>query len=167
MLLTWSQWNPSKFHQRLFGTTSDKDSTCKAGSNQPFGSTLKTLASIDSKKNAPVDEKVELIKQFADDMKAENIEVVPVRDKSALMDFMIVCSGTSDTHVNAIAEKVGDRLRDLGIKPLRTNVGPKSGGWTYFDFGDVVFHVMLEEKREFYDLETLWKTTPADPNLIV
>ena len=83
------------------------------------------------------------------------------------MEYLVVCTGTSETHVNAIADKVASRLRDLGIKPVRNNAGPKAGGWVYFDFGDVVFHVMLDEKRQFYDLETLWKTTPTDSTLIV
>lgn len=99
-------------------------------------------------------------------MKAERIESINVREKSSMMDYMVVCSGTSEVHVNSIADRVADQLREVGIRPLRTNAGPKAGGWTYFDFGDVVFHVMLEEKRQFYDLETLWKTTPPDPSLV-
>lgn len=119
----------------------------------------------DKKKDISPAEKADLIREYADDMKAERIEVINIRNKTAMMDYMVVCSGTSDTHVSAIADKVADRLRDVAIKPLRTNAGPNAGGWTYFDFGDVVFHVMLEEKRQFYDLETLWKTTPIDPTL--
>lgn len=107
-----------------------------------------------------------MIREFADDIKAERIEVVDVRDKTAMMDYLVVCTGTSDTHVSAIADRVSDKMRDHGLRPLRNNAGPNAGGWVYFDYGDVVLHVMLEEKRQFYDLETLWKTTPADPNLI-
>ncbi|MBS1714401.1 MAG: ribosome silencing factor [Armatimonadetes bacterium] len=124
------------------------------------------MASTESKKNAPAAEKAELVREFADDIKAERIDVIDVRSKTPVTDFLVVCSGNSDTHVGAIADKVADRLRDLGIKPMRTNAGPNSGGWIYYDFGDVVFHVMLEEKRQFYDLETLWKTTPPDPTLL-
>lgn len=107
-----------------------------------------------------------MIRGFADDMKAERIEVIAVREKTAMMDYMIVCSGTSETHVNAIADKVAANMRDVSLKPIRTNSGAKAGGWTYFDYGDVVFHVMLEEKRQFYDLETLWKTTPPNPTIL-
>jgi len=124
------------------------------------------LASTENKKNVTAAEKAEMIREFADDIKAERIEVINIRAKTAMMDYMVVCSGNSDTHVSAIADRVAERLRDLAIKPLRTNSGPKAGGWTYFDFGDVVFHVMLEEKRQFYDLETLWKTTPPDPMVV-
>lgn len=124
------------------------------------------MDSTKSKKNASAEEKAELIRELADGMKAERIEVINVREKSSVMDFLVVCSGTSEVHVNSIADRVADQLREVGIRPLRTNAGPKAGGWTYFDFGDVVFHVMLEEKRQFYDLETLWKTTPPDPSLM-
>lgn len=124
------------------------------------------MDSTKSKKNASAEEKAELIRELADGMKAERIEVINVREKSSVMDYMVVCSGTSEVHVNSIADRVADQLREVGVRPLRTNAGPKAGGWTYFDFGDVVFHVMLEEKRQFYDLETLWKTTPPDPSLM-
>ncbi|MCW5938925.1 MAG: ribosome silencing factor [Fimbriimonadaceae bacterium] len=118
----------------------------------------------DKKPTAP--EKAALICEFADDMKAERIERLDVHDKTAMMDYMIVCTGTSDTHVNAIAERVAEKLRDLGIKPLRTPKSSMADGWVLYDYGDVVFHVMLEEKRQYYDLETLWRTMQPDPNLI-
>ncbi|HRJ27649.1 MAG TPA: ribosome silencing factor [Fimbriimonadaceae bacterium] len=109
-------------------------------------------------------EKAELIAQFADDMKAERIETLDVRKKTSVADFFIVCSGTSDVHVQSIADKVAERLAAQRIKPLRTD--DKGQGWVLQDFGDVVLHVMREEKRQFYDLETLWKTTQIDPNLV-
>lgn len=124
------------------------------------------MASTESKKHASSVEKSELIREFAEDMKAEDIQVIDVRSKTPMMDYMVVCTGTSDTHVNSIADRVAERLRDLGVKPSRNNAGAKAGGWVYFDYGDVVFHVMLEEKRQFYDLETLWKTTPPDSTLV-
>ncbi len=77
-----------------------------------------------------------------------------------------MCSGTSDTHVNAIAERVEEKMRLSGLRPLRSEVGARAGGWVLYDYGDVLFHVMLEEKRQFYDLEALWRTIQADPNLI-
>ena len=78
---------------------------------------------------------------------------------------MVVVSGTSDTHIRSITEKVYDKLREQGIKPLRKDPGP-GGGWLILDYGDVVFHAMLEEKRQFYDLETLWNTMQPNPDLI-
>lgn len=124
------------------------------------------MASTDKQKPATSAAKAELVREFADDIKAEGIEVIDVRAKTSVTDYLVVCTGTSDTHVNAIADKVSEKLREVGVRPLRNNAGPNAGGWVYFDFGDVVFHVMLEEKRQFYDLETLWKTAPPDPNLV-
>lgn len=109
-------------------------------------------------------EKVALITQFADDMKAERLETLDIRAKTSVTDYFVICSGNSDVHVNAIAEKVAEKLREKGIKPLRTN--DQGGGWVLYDYGDVVFHVMREEKRQFYDLETLWTNLQPDPNLM-
>lgn len=106
-----------------------------------------------------------MIVQIADDMKAQRIENIDVRKKSSITSRMIVASGTSDTHIRAITEKVYDRMREQGVKPLRKNPGT-GGGWLLLDFGDVVFHAMLEEKRQFYDLESLWNSMQPNPDLI-
>ncbi len=109
------------------------------------------------------EEKVEKIIEAADDMKAEQIEQLDVRAKTSVAEYFIVCSGTSDRHVQSIAERVAEKLAISRVKPLRTE-GERSG-WVLQDYGDVVFHVMKEEQRQFYDLETLWKNIPPDPNL--
>lgn len=108
-------------------------------------------------------EKTELIVQFADDMKAEHIETLDVHQKTSVADYFVVCTGTSDRHVASIAEKVAENLRARRIRPLRTE-GDRSG-WVLMDFGDVVLHVMREEQRQFYDLESLWNTMRPDPSL--
>jgi ribosome-associated protein len=108
-------------------------------------------------------EKVEKIKEAAEDIKAEQIEVLDVRAKTSIAEYFVVCSGTSDRHVQSIAERVAEKLAISREKPLRTE-GERSG-WVLQDYGDVVFHVMKEEQRQFYDLETLWKNMAPDPNL--
>lgn len=108
-------------------------------------------------------EKVELIKNAADDMKAEAIEVLDVRKKTSVADHFIVCSGTSDRHVDAIAERVAEKLAELKLKPYRTE-GERSG-WILQDYGDVILHVMKEEQRQFYDLESLWNSIQNNPDL--
>lgn len=110
-------------------------------------------------------EKAELITQYADDMKAERIETLDVRDKTSVADYFVVCTGNSDVHVRAIAEKVAEKLRDKKVRPLRESPGDNSG-WVLQDYGDVLFNVMREEKRQFYDLETLWKTMQPNPDLV-
>lgn len=109
-------------------------------------------------------EKADYLVQFADEMKAERIETLSIREKTSVADYFVVCTGNSDVHMNAIADKVEEKMRLLSVKPLRRD--ESGGGWVLHDYGDVVFHVMREEKRQFYDLETLWATMQPDPNLV-
>lgn len=108
-------------------------------------------------------EKAKLIAEYADEMKAEQVETLDVRAKTSVADYFVVCGGTSDRHVSSIAEKIAENLRKLKIRPLREE-GSRTG-WVLQDYGDVVLHVMREEQRQFYDLEKLWTLMPTDPNL--
>lgn len=110
-------------------------------------------------------EKVQLITQFAEDVKAERVETLDVREKTSVADFFIVCTGNSDRHVSSIADRVAEGMKAHKERPLRTE--GESSGWVLQDYGDVVFHVMREEQRQFYDLETLWKTMQRNPDLEV
>ncbi len=111
-------------------------------------------------------EKAELIVKFADDMKAERVEMLDIRRKTSVADFFVICTGNSDVHMHAIADRVEEKLREVGIRPVRSDRSGPSSGWDLLDFGDVVFHVMLEDKRQFYDLESLWESIQPDPNLV-
>ena len=104
------------------------------------------------------------IAECAEDVKAMRIETLDVRKKTSVADFFVICSGTSDRHVEAIAERVTESLRTFKERSLRTE-GERSG-WVLLDYGDVILHVMREEQRQFYDLETLWTTARPDPNLV-
>lgn len=108
-------------------------------------------------------EKLQAITEAADELKAENIETLDVRAKTSIADYFVVCSGTSDRHVQSIAERVAEKLAAMKVKPIRTE-GERSG-WVLQDYGDIVLHVMRDEQRQFYDLETLWKNAQVDPNL--
>jgi len=108
-------------------------------------------------------EKVDIITQAADELKAERIEVLDVRSKTSVADYFVVCSGTSDRHVESIADRVAERLLERRVKPIRSD-GERSG-WVLQDYGDVWLHVMREEQRQFYDLETLWKNALPNPDL--
>ncbi len=111
-------------------------------------------------------EKTKTIVQFAEDMKADMVEILDIRAKTSVADYFIVCSGTSDRHVSSIADRVAERMKkELKEPPLRVE-GDRSG-WVLQDYGDVVLHVMREEQRQFFDLESLWKTMPKDPSLEV
>lgn len=109
-------------------------------------------------------EKTQSIIEFAEDMKAESIATLDVHEKTSVADTFIVCSGTSDRHVASIADRIAERMKkELKEPPLR--VEGDNSGWVLQDYGDVILHVMREEQRQFYDLETLWKMMPRDPNV--
>src|SRR5579862_2195054 len=108
-------------------------------------------------------EKVERIIEAADEIKAERIETLDVKAKTSVADYFVVCSGTSDRHVASIADRVAEKMSELRSKPIRTE-GERSG-WVLQDYGDVIFNVMREEQRQFYDLEALWNSMQQNPDI--
>jgi len=89
------------------------------------------------------------------DNKAEDIVQIDLRGKSAIGDYMVVCSGRSTRQVTAIAEKLVDTLKsERGV--LCKVEGKETGDWVLIDTGDVVVHVFRPEVREFYQLEKMW-----------
>ena len=94
------------------------------------------------------------------DMKGVNIKVLDVRGLTDVADTMIVCSGTSDRHVRALAELVIERAKAAGRRPMGTE-GKQDAEWVLVDLQDVLVHVMLPRVREFYALEQLWEAPAA------
>ncbi|MFX0542922.1 ribosome silencing factor [Roseovarius sp. S4756] len=87
--------------------------------------------------------------------KAEDVVQIDLRGKSAIGDYMVICSGRSSRQVSAIAEKLVDKLKhDLG-RASRVE-GRETGDWVLIDTGDVIVHVFRPEVREFYQLEKMW-----------
>lgn len=109
-------------------------------------------------------EKVDIITHIADEMKAEEIATLDIRQKTSVADFFVVCTANNDRLVEAIADKVAEKMRDLKERALRTEGA--GSGWVLQDYGDVVLHVMRDEQRQFYDLETLWKTMNPNQDLV-
>lgn len=97
----------------------------------------------------------DLVMQALGDVKGVDIKALDVRGKTAITDFMVVATGTSDRHVKALADNVLKETRDAGIRPLGVE-GEREAGWILLDLNDVVAHVMLREVRDFYNLEKLW-----------
>ena len=97
-----------------------------------------------------------LCRDFADNKKAENIVILDVRKLSSVTDFFVVASGTSEPHLRAIVDEITDGLRDeYGVRPRAVD-GTVHGAWVVLDFFDVIVHLMRQETRERYDLESLW-----------
>jgi ribosome-associated protein len=95
-----------------------------------------------------------------DDDKAEDIVTIPLAGRSDLADHMVIASGRSSRQVQAIAEKLADRLkRDHGLA-CRTE-GGDVGDWVLIDAGDVIVHLFRPEVRDFYQLEKMWQPPAA------
>ena len=92
----------------------------------------------------------------ADELKAENVQVFDLRGISTLTDFMVVCSGNSLPHLKAIVREVEVSVRGKGSDPALHTEGKASSRWVVIDFVDVMVHVLDEEFREHYALESLW-----------
>lgn len=92
----------------------------------------------------------------ADDLKAEDVRVFDLRGISTLTDYMVVCSGNSQPHLKAIVRDVEGSVREKGSDPALQTEGKAASRWVVIDFVDVMVHVLDQEFREHYALETLW-----------
>lgn len=90
-----------------------------------------------------------------DDLKGENIVTLDVRGKSSITDYMIICTGTSNRHVNSIATHLLDEAKKQGYLILGSE-GQNDADWIVVDLDSVMVHVMKEESRQLYELEKLW-----------
>lgn len=91
-----------------------------------------------------------------EDVKAQDIVSINVREKTSVTDFMVIASGSSSRHVKSLADNVLEKVKEQGVRPLGSE-GMDTGEWALLDLGDVVVHVMLPTARQFYDLERLWQ----------
>jgi ribosome-associated protein len=89
------------------------------------------------------------------DLKANQVELLDVRNVASFTDYMIFASGTSRRHVSAIAESVVEAAEAAGQPPVGVE-GEDVGEWVLIDLGDIVVHVMLPDVRLYYELEKLW-----------
>ncbi|MDX1454534.1 MAG: ribosome silencing factor [Gammaproteobacteria bacterium] len=96
-----------------------------------------------------------LVTEALEDMKAQNIVAIDVRGKTAITDFMVIATGTSDRHVKALADSVLKEAKDAGVKPLGIE-GERDAEWVLIDLNDVIVHTMTADVRDFYGLEKLW-----------
>ena len=95
-----------------------------------------------------------------DDHKAVDVLVLDLRSLSDAADFFVIASGTSDTHVRTLAERVLEAVAVEGTRPHHVE-GVTAGRWALLDFVDIVVHVFHPTLREYYQLERLWADAPA------
>ena len=101
---------------------------------------------VDIKKN---------ILKILDDNKATNIVSIDLKNKSIIADYMVIASGTSSRHLQALSEILVFELKKIGLDQCKIE-GRESNDWKLVDTNDVIIHIFHPEKREFYDLEKMW-----------
>ena len=96
-----------------------------------------------------------IIEKVLDDNKAQNVTSIDLKNKSYIADYMIVASGTSSRHLQALSEILVRELKKIGLDGCRIE-GRDSSDWKLVDAIDIIIHIFHPEKREFYDLEKMW-----------
>tara|TARA_B100001564_G_C20403865_1_gene562435 strand:- start:117 stop:464 length:348 start_codon:yes stop_codon:yes gene_type:complete len=95
------------------------------------------------------------IEKTLNNNKAQNITCINLRNKSYIADYMIIASGTSSRHLQALAEILVFELKKIGLDDCRIE-GRESNDWKLVDVNDIIIHIFHPEKRSFYDLEKMW-----------
>jgi ribosome-associated protein len=130
------------------------------GSNRKLSVFIATIcglffqATMDSKKLAL------LCRELADNKKAEDVVILNVRELSSVTDYFVIASGTSEPHLRAIVDEITNQLREKHDERPRAIDGSLQTAWVVLDYFDVIVHVMRQDVRERYDLETLWGDAP-------
>jgi len=108
-------------------------------------------------------EKLEALLNWLAEKQADNIKVYDVSENSAYTDFIVVCEGSADLHNKAIANHLLDMAKEAKYRILGKS-GMEYGLWILLDIGDVVIHIFLPEKREFYQIDRLFADLAANKN---
>ncbi|MEQ9307122.1 MAG: ribosome silencing factor [Marinoscillum sp.] len=99
----------------------------------------------------------ELIVQGMLEKKASNVVVMDLREvKNSIADYFILCSGNSDTQIDAISDSVEEQVHKISNENPWRREGKQNNEWIIIDYVDVVAHIFNKEKRSFYGLEELW-----------
>ena len=96
-----------------------------------------------------------LILETLDSNKALDIVSIDLKNKSSMADYMIIASGTSSRHIQALSEMVLEKLKTNGIKNSKIE-GKESADWKLVDGIDLIVHIFHPDKRKFYELEKIW-----------
>ena len=102
-----------------------------------------------------------------DSKKGTDIKVMEVTELTSLADYFVICTGGSNTQINALCDAVEEALEKEGETALHPE-GHRGGIWVLLDYGCVVVHVFNDEARSFYSLERLWSDgTPVDISAVL
>ena len=106
------------------------------------------------------------IEKVLDDNKALDIISINLKNKSSVADYMIVASGTSSRHLQALSEMILEKLKKEGISNCHLE-GKDSNEWKLIDGIDIIIHIFNPEKRKFYNLEKMWSQLLTKERLII
>ena len=106
------------------------------------------------------------IESILSDNKASEITSINLKNKTTIADFMIVASGNSSRHIQALSEILLDQLEKKGINNCRLE-GKNSNEWKLIDAKDIIIHIFHPEKRKFYNLEKMWSELIPKERLII
>jgi len=95
------------------------------------------------------------IENILNDNKAIEVKSVNLKNKTSIADFMIIATGNSSRHIQALSEILINELKKKGINNCRLE-GRNSNDWKLIDAMDIIIHIFHPEKRKFYDLERMW-----------
>ena len=97
-----------------------------------------------------------LCANFANDKKAEGIQVLDMRKVVNFCDYFVLCTGNTDRQVRAVADGIDEGLSQKGLK-ISLKEGYREGHWVLLDSGTVVIHIFVKDLRDFYNLDYLWQ----------
>ena len=100
--------------------------------------------------------------RLAQEKKAAAIRALDVRENATFTDYFLLCSGTSDRQVTAVASHIEESLKRDGLRPMGVE-GIREGRWVLIDYDDFVVHVFLDSVRDFYQFDRLWGSAPELP----
>lgn len=110
-----------------------------------------------SKKNVSADDLIAIILKAIDEIKGDDVQILDLREiENTVCDYFIVASGTSNTHVNAIAGIIQKQVGKIGQEKPWHVEGEGNAEWILIDYVNVVVHVFQKNIREYYDIESLW-----------
>lgn len=96
-----------------------------------------------------------MVVDAASDKKAQDILLLDVRGIASFADYFVICAGTSERQIRAIADGIDEALSRQGVEPYKRE-GTPADGWVLLDYSEVIVHVFAPEQRAFYGLEKLW-----------
>lgn len=103
----------------------------------------------------PSRELAEIAVKALDSKKGKEIRLIRIDKITTLAEYFVICTGASNTQINALCDAVEKELTEKGEEPLHRE-GYRGGTWVLLDYGCVVVHVFNDEARKFYSLEHLW-----------